>query len=136
MKLKTAKTLDDIVRALSQPQPIERTPIEITEKNGSITAVRIAGLHVSASYGLEVLEEVKFEEATRYRMTADVPGVGKVVEYFEDFDKALERKREFGDHVDANVDTGIKVLVDEGGDVVGEVGDGAQSTTANDDLTF
>lgn len=135
MKLKTIKTVDDIIAALGQTQSFERAPVEITSRNGQIIEVRIGGLHLGSGY-LEVTAEVPFEEATRYRVTAKSPGFEPAVGYFEDYGKAIEYRDSFGPSANVDLQSSVKVLIDDGGNVVEDLDGGMTEGGASDNLDF
>ena len=131
MKLKTIKTTNEIMLALGQEQPIEREPVELVTRDGTVREVRIGGLHIAADYGLSVTAEQPYDEAKRYRVTATIEGFEPRVEYFEDYSKMLDFKRSFDSNVDVKVDENVPVLIDDDGNVVAVTGDGQA-----DDLPF
>jgi hypothetical protein len=135
MKLKTIKTEAEVRRACSMYADDRRPMVEITSVNGSIRAVRIGSLHIAASYGLEVSREVPHEEETRYKLVASAKGLPTMTQYFDDYGKMLDAKREFGDGVEVETFDNVKVLVDGNGTVVGEV-ETAQPVPQHDELTF
>lgn len=136
MKLKTIKTLSEVCEALSQPQQMDRPPVELTEKDGSIRTVRIGGLQITGTYGLEVTKEVEFEDAKRYRVTAKVEGFTPSVTYYEMYSDAAAKRDSYGAGVDVTIDESVAVLLDNDGNVVSEVGGGAPVGTVSDDFTF
>ena len=116
MKLKTIKTEREVIAAIVAGG----TSIEMTSENSNITQLRIGNLVIRSEYGsLKVMSVEEFEEATRYRVTAQVQGFEPRIEFFENYSDASEFKRSFGDGVEVTVDEDVKVLVDDDGDVVG-----------------
>lgn len=103
-------------------------PIELVKLDTTIKAVVINGLRIEADYGLKVMVEQPYEEATRHRVTATIDGFGAKVLHFEN-------RYEGGSEIAALESAGakieredVKVLIDEKGQIVGEVSRADEST--------
>lgn len=114
--------------------------VEFIKTDKNITEVVIGGkLRIRAggnySNNVQVLVETPHVEEKRWKATAEIEGFGTKTEYFAgkyEADSAFPGLEEKGASVSV---VEVNVLVDENGNVAGEVGEGlAQSSS--DDLPF
>lgn len=134
MKLRKVKTEAEAKRAMVAETP-GREAVEFTTKDGAFTAIRLGTLHVGfGQYGssLELTVENPYDAASRHKVTATVQGFAPAVTYHEDWAAATKQRDSYGDGATVELSTDrVDVLVDEGGNVVREVG-----TAPDDDLPF
>jgi hypothetical protein len=135
MKLKAVKTEADALNAV-QSGGYDRPLVEITSRDGTIRAVRIGGLHIGGSYGIEVSREVPHEVETRHRVTAKAQGFEPRVEYFDEYYKADEFRGSFTAGAEVSLDENVKVLVDASGRIVCEAEPVTSGDATSDELTF
>jgi len=128
MKLKKIKTEAEIRDAISAPLAEGRERVEVTSKDGTLQSVRIGLCHFSMGQysSFEVAREVEYEETSRFRVKATVPGFPVQVDYFEDYGAAVAKRDSYGDTPGVTVECDtkqVRVLIDRDGNVVREVGE-------------
>lgn len=124
MKLKKIKTEAEIRAALNAETP-GRPRVEMLTEDSTIKGVRIGQCHLKGGqYGssLEVFREVEFDEASRYRVKAEIKGFPPQVDYFEDFGDARNKVASYDASTGVVVSQDqVRVLVDSDGKVVREL---------------
>lgn len=143
MKLKTIKTEADVRAAASDIMHNRDEHIEAVIRDGSITEVRIGTLVITSTYGMTVSRMIEHEEAERHRVRVDHPAFASLNRYFEYVHEANEFRRPYDDINGAIVaEKKVKVLVDDTGKVVAELGDDGeamplvQQDDGGDDIPF